>query len=144
MKYFKILMIMLTIGFITPSYGQKLSTKEDNIVFLLRQQEHFTQAVKTIGALKEMNVSKIKPSKVVIILCGEMLKNISSEEMSKQLEIACAQGITVYARGLSLNKLGISKESLPSNFNMLITALSRAWNCKGKGIYPLNFKRFLD
>lgn len=115
MKYIKIFIIVLTIGFISTSYGQKQPAKGDNIAFLLRQQEHFTQAVKTISALKEMKVSKIKPSKVVVILCGEMLKNISSEEMGHQLDLASAQGTTVYACGLSLTKLGISRESLPSN-----------------------------
>lgn len=115
MKYIKIFLMILSIGIINQSYGQKQIVKEDNIVFLLRQQEHFTQANNTVAALKKNDGSKIKPSKVVIILCGEMLKNIASEEMSHQLEVACAQGTIVYACGLSLNKLGISKDSLPSN-----------------------------
>lgn len=133
MKYIKIFMMMLTIGLISTSYGQKQSAKGDDIVFLLRQQEHFTQAVKTIGALKGMKVSKIKPSKLVVILCGEMLKNITSEDMSHQLELASAQGITVYACGLSLNKLGISKESIPSNILYVENGLIKSLELQKEG-----------
>ncbi len=81
MKYIKILTILISIGFSSISFAQKPSAKQDDIVFLLRQEEHLNQAIKTIGALKQKNVSKIGPAKVVIILCGEMLKNISSTEM---------------------------------------------------------------
>ena len=133
MKYIKLLMMVLTMGFISTSQGQNQPVKGDNIVFLLRQQEHFIQAVKTIGALKEMKISNIKPSKVVVILCGEMLKNISSKEMSHQLELAHSQGITVYACGLSLNKLGISKESLPLNILYVENGLIKSLELQKEG-----------
>lgn len=59
-------MIMLSIGFINSSHGQKQFVKKDNIVFLLRQQEHFAQANNTVTALKKNDVSKIHPSKIII------------------------------------------------------------------------------
>ena len=133
MKYIKIFMMLLAIGAISTSFGQKHPAKGDNIVFLLRQPEHFTQAIKTIRVLKETKVSTIKPSKVAIILCGEMLKNISSEEMKLQLDLAVAQDITVYACGLSLNKLGISKESLPSNVQYVENGLIKSLELQKKG-----------
>jgi intracellular sulfur oxidation DsrE/DsrF family protein len=133
MKYIKIFMMLLSIGFINQSYGQKQIVKEDNIVFLLRQQEHFAQANNTVLALKKNAVSKIKPSKVVIILCGAMLKNISSEEMSHQLEVAYGLGTTVYACGLSLNKLGISKDSLPPNLLYVDNGLIKSLELQKEG-----------
>ena len=133
MKYTKILMLALSLGLISTSFGQKKLAKGDNIVFLLRQQEHLTQAIKTIGTLHDSKVSKIKPAKVVIILCGEMLKNISSEEMSHQLDMAYAQGTTVYACGLSLNKLGINKESLPANVGYVENGLIKSLELQKAG-----------
>lgn len=126
-------MIMLSIGFINSSHGQKQFVKKDNIVFLLRQQEHFAQANNTVTALKKNDVSKIHPSKIVIILCGEMLKNIASEEMSHQLEVASVQGVIVYACGLSLNKLGISKESLPPNLLYVDNGLIKSLELQKEG-----------
>ncbi len=133
MKYIKIFMILLATGAISNSFGQKHPGKGDHIVFLLRQPEHFAQAIKTIAVLKETKVSTIKPSKVAIILCGEMLKNISSEEMKLQLDLAVAQEITVYACGLSLHKLGISKESLPSNVQYVENGLIKSLELQKKG-----------
>ncbi len=133
MKFLKILMILLSIGITSSSYSQQQIAKKDNIVFLLRQSEHFAQAVKTIASLKGKTVSSINPSKVVIILCGEMVKQISSEEMTRQLEIACTQGITVYACGLSLNKFGINKSSLPSSVLYVENGLIKSLELQKEG-----------
>ena len=133
MKYLKILMIILAVGFTFSTYGQQGPAKEDNIVFLLRQSEHFAQAVKTVASLKGKTVSSINPSKVVIILCGEMVKQISSEEMIRQVEIACTQGITVYACGLSLNKFGINKNSLPSSVLYVENGLIKSLELQKEG-----------
>ena len=82
---------------------------------------------------KQKNVSKIRPAKVGIILCGEMLRRISSTEMSHHLEMAGAQGIIVYACGLSLNKLGISKETLPANVLYVENGLIKSLELQKEG-----------
>ena len=133
MKSLKILMFILSIGIAFSSYGQQRMVKEDNIVFLLRQPEHFAQAINTVASLKGKTVSGIKPSKVVIILCGEMVKQLFSEEMSRQVEIACTQGITVYACGLSLNKFGIEKSSLPSSVLYVENGLIKSLELQKEG-----------
>lgn len=133
MNFLKIIMIILSIGFTFSSYGQQQIVKEDNIVFLLRQPEHFAQAVKTVASLKQKDVSRINPSKVVIIVCGEMVKQLSSEEMSRQLEVACTQGIMVYACGLSLNKFGIDKSSLPTSVLYVENGLIKSLELQKEG-----------
>jgi intracellular sulfur oxidation DsrE/DsrF family protein len=133
MKSLKIIMIILSIGLTFSSYGQQQIVKDDNIVFLLRQPEHFAQAVKTVASLKQKNVSRIKPSKVVIILCGEMVKQLASEEMNRQLEMACTQGITVYACGLSLDKFGIDKSHLPSSVLYVENGLIKSLELQKEG-----------
>ncbi|MGZ5253354.1 MAG: DsrE family protein [Flavitalea sp.] len=105
----------------------------DKIVFLLRQDEHITQAVNTAVDLKNKNISSVHPSEVAIIICGESVKNLNTEKMTETLEVACANNITVYACGLSMKKFGLTKKDLPASVQYIENGLIKSLELQKQG-----------
>jgi intracellular sulfur oxidation DsrE/DsrF family protein len=113
--------------------SEKTINPSDKIVFLLRQDEHITQAIKTAVDLKSKNISSVHPSETVLIICGESVKNLNSEKMIETLEVACAHNITVYACGLSLKKFGLTKKDLPPSVKYIENGLIKSLELQKQG-----------
>lgn len=83
----------------------KESHKKDNLLFLLRQPEHINQAIKTIEALKAGSKSNLSVGKVVIIVCGEAVVNLTAEEGKAWADqVSKLSNVSLLACGLSLEK----------------------------------------
>lgn len=113
MKRFKLLLLITALLTHFAVTAQTAKAKTDDIVFLLRQKEHVTQAVKTIQFLKEPGSSTVVPGKSVIIICGELVKELVAGGLAMELAAATEQGVDVYGCGLSLQKFGLDKSKLP-------------------------------
>lgn len=105
----------------------------DKIVFLLRQDEHIQQAIKTGVDLKNKNISSVHPSEIVLIICGESVKNLNNDKMTETLEVACAHNITVYACGLSMKKFGLTKKDLPASVRYIENGLIKSLELQKQG-----------
>ena len=110
----KLSILFVSLFFVASGFAQKKAAHADNLVFLLRQPEHITQALKTIDQLKTGAVksNSIKTGKVAIIVCGEAVKNFAGTTDNEMLEEAKRLGVTLYGCGLSLKKFEIKKEDL--------------------------------
>lgn len=85
--------------------SEKKSHKKDNLLFLLRQPEHINQAIKTIVSLKSSNQSNLSVGKVVIIVCGEAVVNLTTEEGKAWVDgVSKLSNVSILACGLSLEK----------------------------------------
>ncbi len=83
----------------------KETHKKDNLLFLLRQPEHINQAIKTIVSLKNGNHSNLSVGRVVIIVCGEAVVNLTTEEGKAWVDqINKLSNVSILACGLSLEK----------------------------------------
>ncbi|WP_290792158.1 hypothetical protein [Flavihumibacter sp. UBA7668] len=103
--------------FLTGTVFSQVKQQGDQLVFLVKQKEHFFQVIKTIESFKKSNTSTIHASHTVIILCGELVRELNGQDLkiSKRLEQAGQLETDVYACGLSLEKFNIPKESLPAS-----------------------------
>ena len=87
--------------------------KKDNILFMLQQPEHINQAIKTIEELKNSNESKLNLGDIVIIVCGEAVVSLTTEEASKWVtQTGKYQNVSIVACGLSLDKFKKQKADL--------------------------------
>ena len=117
--------------------NEKIGNPTDKIVFLLRQDEHIKQAIKTAVDLKNKNISSVHPSETVLIICGESVKNLNTEKMIETLEVACAHNITVYACGLSLKKFGLTKKDLPPSVRYVENGLIKSLELQKQGFLSI-------
>lgn len=116
-------------------FGQKKHQhKKDNLVFLLRQDEHIVQAIKTVAELYETSSSSIKPGEVVIVICGEAVKKLVKGENPSWLEESKKYpGLRVEACGLSMKKFNLQEADLLPGIMFTPNGLIRAFELQKKG-----------
>lgn len=104
MKAKPILTILLALFISTLSFAQNKSGK-DNLLFMLRQKEHISQALKTVESLKTNNSSQLIVGDIVIIVCGEAIISLTTDEAKPWVEqIRKFKNVSIVACGLSLDK----------------------------------------
>jgi intracellular sulfur oxidation DsrE/DsrF family protein len=111
LKRFSVMVWML---FATIAAFAQHTDKHDNLVFLLRQPGHITQALKTVDQLRDSKNynGSIHPGKIVIIICGEAVTEFAAREDSEVVQRARKAGVTLMGCGLSLQKFDLKKEAL--------------------------------
>lgn len=134
MNYKRLSILLVSLLFITAVFAQ---TKQhsDNLVFLLRQPEHITQALKTIDQLKNNAAASktIKPGKVGIIVCGEAVKNFAGANNNETIFEAQRLGVTLYACGLSLKKFELNKTDLMPGIEYVDNGFIKAFELQKQG-----------
>lgn len=87
-------------------FAQKTTSgNKDNLLFLVRQPEHISQAVKTIESMQKGAVSNLKLGNVVIIVCGEAVVDLTTKLAEPWLDkIKRIENVSIMACGLSLQK----------------------------------------
>ena len=109
--------LFLAIAFLlisSTSFSQNRSDrKNDNLLFMLRQTEHISQALKTIDYLHSGQRSSLHTGKVVIIVCGEAVTALSTTDAEAWVEKTNKYpNISIVACGLSLAKFNKTRIDL--------------------------------
>lgn len=131
----KTLSIVIASLFITVTgFAQKKATS-DNLLFLLRNPQHVTQALKTVDQLRsEPAASKtIRPGKVVIIVCGEAIKEFTGPVANASVKEANRLGIDLVGCGLSLKKFELIKTDLMPGMGYVENGLIKAFELQKAG-----------
>lgn len=115
------------------SFAQPASPK-DNLLFLLRQPEHINQAIKTIEELNTTNGSKLNTGKVVIIVCGEAVTTLTTQEAAPWVErLRRYPGVSLMACGLSLEKFRKRQSDLVPGVQYTRNGLIKAFELQKEG-----------
>lgn len=112
----------------------KESYKKDNLLFLLRQPEHINQAIKTIVSLKSGNPSNLSVGKVVIIVCGEAVVNLTTEEGKEWADqVSKLSNVSILACGLSLEKFKKKEADLVPGIGYTENGFVKAFQLQKEG-----------
>jgi intracellular sulfur oxidation DsrE/DsrF family protein len=133
---FKILFIaILSLLTSAISFSQeKGNNKKDNLLFMLRQQEHINQALKTIDHLQVRHKTSLNMGKVVIIVCGEAVTSLTGKEAEAWVERLSRQpDVTILACGLSLAKFGKSEKDLVNGIGYTENGFIKAFELQKQG-----------
>ncbi len=135
MNYKKLSFLFITVLLTATSFAQKNKIKQDNFLFLLRQPEHITQALKTIDQLQtKAVVSKtLHPGKTAIIICGEAVKNFAGSIDNETVMEANRLGVTLYGCGLSLKKFELTKTDLMPGIGYVENGFVKAFELQKQG-----------
>jgi intracellular sulfur oxidation DsrE/DsrF family protein len=113
MKFKSLLFALTALLVSSTGWAQGNSPKKDNLLFLLRQTEHINQAIKTIDQLQAGQATTLKPGTVVIIVCGEAVKALTTKEAEGWVQKTSAYPrVSIMACGLSLAKFGVTQSDL--------------------------------
>lgn len=128
---FSIATLLISIG----SFSQKAhSHKKDNLLFLLRQPEHINQAIKTIEQLQSNPKTSLKVEKAVIIVCGEAVTSLTTEEGAAWVErIIKFPNVSIMACGLSLSKFNKTQADLVKGINYTQNGFIKAFELQKAG-----------
>lgn len=135
MKFKTLSIFLIALFSATMGMAQHKTKHTDDLLFLLRQPEHITQALKTIDQLKsDVNSSQaIKTGKVVIIICGEAVKNFAGDADNETVKEAQRLGVTFMGCGLSLNKFNLKKEDLMPGIMFVPNGFIKAFELQKAG-----------
>ena len=115
------------------SLAQPASPK-DNLLILLRQPEHINQAIKTIEELKTTSDPKLNAGDVVIIVCGEAVTSLTTQEAMPWLErLRKYPGVSLMACGLSLEKFRKRQSDLLPGIQYTRNGLIKAFELQKRG-----------
>lgn len=131
----KYLLLVVSLLISAVGFSQKDGTgRKDNILFLLRQTEHINQALKTVEQLKSHTKTSLVPSKIVIIVCGEAVTKLETEEAEQWVKkIKKHPQVSILACGLSLEKFNISKSDLVKGIGYTDNGFIKAFELQKQG-----------
>lgn len=113
MKFKSLLFVLSALLISSIGLSQSTGEKKDNLLFLLRQPEHIDQAIKTIEQLHTDATTTIKTGAVVIIVCGQVVTELTTKEAENWVKkIQAYPHVTLMACGLSLTKFGKSRNDI--------------------------------
>ncbi len=135
MNYKKLSILFISLSLFAAAFAQKKQPYPDNLLFLLRQQEHITQALNTISQLQtnEAASKTIKPGKTAIIICGETIKDFAGTGDNEIISEAKRLGVTLYGCGLSLKKFKLTKADLMPGIEYVENGFIKAFELQKKG-----------
>lgn len=129
----KIITLLLLMFSIT-AFAQEGSAKKDNLLFLVRNKEHVSQAIKTIADLQTCRESSVHPDKAVIIVCGEAVKSLAEPEALQWLShLHGLEGVSILACGLSLEKFSVPPAKLVPGIGLVKNGLVKAFELQQQG-----------
>lgn len=133
LKTISLLFFAMTLSVV--SFSQKKVTKPDDLLFLLRQSGHISQALKTVNQLKVgAKASKsIHMGKVAIIICGDAVKEFAGANNNEIVTEAERLGVTLMGCGLSLNKFNLKKEDLMPGVQFVNNGFIKAFELQKEG-----------
>jgi intracellular sulfur oxidation DsrE/DsrF family protein len=115
------------------AFAQKNKGKDD-LLFMLRQKEHINQAIKTIESLKTNNTSKLIVGDIVIIVCGEAVVNLTTDEAKTWVgQIEGYKNVSIMACGLSLDKFQKKEADLVSGIKYTRNGFIKAFELQKLG-----------
>lgn len=130
----KKLSIIFTLLLITAaSFAQKKVPQSDNLLFLLRNPHHVTQALKTIEQLQSGASKTLRPGKVLIIVCGEAIKDFTGASPNGSVKEAARLGVELAGCGLSLKKFNLLKTDLMPGMGYVENGLIKAFELQKAG-----------
>lgn len=131
----KLSVLFLSLFFAASGFAQKHSHHADDLLFLLRQPEHVTQALKTVDQLQSGTVisKSLKPGKYVIVVCGEAVKKFTGLVYNETMQEAKRLGVTIYACGLSMQKFEIKKQDLMPGIQYVENGFIKSFELQKKG-----------
>lgn len=133
MKTKHILTTILVLFISTLAFAQNNKGKDD-LLFMLRQKEHINQAIKTIESLKTNNTSKLIVGNIVIIVCGEAVVNLTTEDAKTWVgQIEQYKNVSIMACGLSLDKFQKKEEDLVSGIKYTRNGFIKAFELQKLG-----------
>lgn len=117
------------------SFAQKKEAAPDNLLFLLRNPQHVTQALKTVQQLQSNAAASktIRPGNVVIIVCGEAIKEFTGSTPNESVTEARRLGVNLYGCGLSLKKFELSQSDLMPGMQYVENGLIKAFELQKAG-----------
>lgn len=133
MKTKHILTTILVLFISTLAFAQ-INKGKDDLLFMLRQKEHINQAIKTIESLKTNNTSKLIVGNIVIIVCGEAVVNLTTEDAKTWVgQIEQYKNVSIMACGLSLDKFQKKEEDLVSGIKYTRNGFIKAFELQKLG-----------
>jgi intracellular sulfur oxidation DsrE/DsrF family protein len=133
---FKVLFITI-LSLLTSAIGfsqEKGNNKKDDLLFMLRQQEHINQALKTIDHLQVRQKTSLNMGEVVIIVCGEAVTSLTGKEAEAWVERLSRQpDVSILACGLSLAKFGKSEKDLVKGIGYTENGFIKAFELQKQG-----------
>lgn len=106
--------------------SEKVLATKDNFGILLRKGNHLKVAVRTADEIQSN--PKFNVGKFEIIVCGQEVEKLKNDsELTSTLEKAAKLGVKVKACGISLQKFGVSPNSLHSEVQVTPNGLMRAF-----------------
>lgn len=135
MKTKNLVLFLVTLLISITSFSQKSHThKKDNLLFLLRQTEHINQAIKTIEQLESNVKTSLKTGKAAIIVCGEAVTSLTTEEGKAWLiKISKYPNVSIMACGLSLTKFNKTQNDLVPGVQFTENGLIKAFELQKAG-----------
>lgn len=134
MKLKHLFIVTATLLISTLGFSQKKGGKKDNLLFLVRQTEHVSQALKTIEQLGSSATNSIRPGKVVIIVCGEAVTALTTTEGEAWVSrISKHPNVSIMACGLSLAKFNKSRNDLIKGIEYTENGFIKAFELQKKG-----------
>ncbi len=135
MKYKHLLFAITTILISSAVFSQSNQENEkDNLLFLLRQKEHINQALKTVDYLAGEANTRLNTGKVVIIVCGEAVTTLTTNEADKWVQrISKHPNVSIMACGLSLNKFNKTKNDLVKGIEYTENGFIKAFELQKQG-----------
>jgi intracellular sulfur oxidation DsrE/DsrF family protein len=110
------------------------NSKEDNLLFLLRQSEHVSQVINTIDQLQTQPKTTLKTGKVVIIVCGEAVTSLTTIEAGAWLEkLNKYPNVSLVACGLSLAKFNKTENDLVKGIDYTENGFVKAFELQKLG-----------
>lgn len=135
MNFKRLSILFVSLFFVAAAFAQKKQATTDNLLFLLRQPEHITQALKTINQLQTNPTASntIKPGKVAIIICGEAVKSFAGATGNETIAEAKRLGVILYGCGLSLKKFELTKADLMPGIQYVENGFIKAFELQKQG-----------
>ena len=101
---------------------------------MLRQPEHINQAIKTIDELMTHKHSGLKTGDIVIIVCGEAVVNLTTQEAETWVEKTSKyKNVSIVACGLSLDKFKKTEADLVKGIKYTRNGFIKAFELQKKG-----------
>lgn len=130
-KHFFSILLVLFIS--TLLFAQNKSGK-DNLLFMLRQKEHISQALKTVESLKASNSSQLIVGDIVIVVCGEAIVSLTTDEAKPWVEqIGSYKNVSIIACGLSLDRFQKKETDLIPGIKYTKNGFIKAFELQKKG-----------
>jgi intracellular sulfur oxidation DsrE/DsrF family protein len=135
MRLKKYSILFLSLFLVTIAFGQKKSESPDNLLFLLRQPGHITQALKTVDQLRNKPASgnSLNTGKVAIIVCGEAVKDFTNGCGMETVAEADRLNVSLFACGLSMKKYELTSKDLVPGIQYVDNGFIKAFELQKMG-----------